>query len=130
MPSSSEPSTSEGMRKPCQWTSLGRVGVVDDIDGDRLAFLHAQDRPGRRAVVADGGEDAVGGKLDGDRGDAQGDVGRALGGGWSGLGGVGLRRAGQHHHLGRGSARGRGGQGEGAEFEEVAALHGEPLVVG
>ena len=53
---------------------FGRVGVVDDVDGDGLAFLHAKDRAGRGTVVADGGEDAVGGEFDRDRGDAQGDV--------------------------------------------------------
>ena len=68
---------------------LGGVGVVDDVDGDGLAFLHAQDRAGRGAVVADGGEDAVLGEFDGDGRDAKGDVGRSgrCGGrrvGWAG----------------------------------------------
>ena len=61
---------------------FGGVGVVDDVDGDGLAFLHAEDRAGRRAVVADGGEDAVGGEFDGDGRDAEGDVGRVGGGRW------------------------------------------------
>ena len=101
VPSSSAPSTSEGMRKPCQWTNSGVSVVVDDIDGDGLAFLHAQDGPGDGAVVADGGEDAVGREFDGDRGDAQGDIG-CLGGGGGGGGCVG---AGKHDHLGCGRGR-------------------------
>ena len=66
---------------------LGGVGVVDDVDGDGLALLHAEDGAGGGAVVADGGEDAVGGELDGDGGDAEGDVG--FGGGGGGGGGRG-----------------------------------------
>ncbi len=72
---------------------LGGVGVVDDVDGDGLAFLHAQDGAGGCAVVADGGEDAVGGELDGDGRDAEGDVG---------FGGVGGLRGAEHLHLGFG----------------------------
>ena len=42
-------------------------------------------------------------------------------GGWMG----GLRGgAGEHHHLRGSRARGRGSEGERAEFEEVAAVHG------
>ena len=33
-----------------------RVGIVDHVNWYRLAFAHAQHRPGRRAVVADGGK--------------------------------------------------------------------------
>ena len=60
---------------------LGGVGLVEDVDGDGLALLHAEDGAGGRAVVADGGEDAVGGELDGDGGDADGVVGFGGGGG-------------------------------------------------
>ena len=62
---------------------FGRVGVVVDVDGDRLAFLEAQQRAGELAVVGGGGDDAVGGELDGAGGDAEGVVG------WGG--GFGLR---------------------------------------
>ena len=55
------------------------VGVVDDVDGDGLAFAHAQDGSGRSAVVADGGEDVRAGEFDGDRGDAEGVVCLAAG---------------------------------------------------
>ncbi len=33
------------------------IGVVDDVDGDRFALAHSEDRPGRGAVVADGRDD-------------------------------------------------------------------------
>ena len=74
---------------------LRGVGVVDDVDGDGLAFLHAEDGAGGGAVVADGGEDAVGGEFDGDGGDAEGDVAGAAAGGAAGCSGghVGARAA-------------------------------------
>ena len=56
---------------------LRRVGVVDDLDRDRLAFAHAQHRAGRSAVVADGGENVRAVELDRHRRDAQGVVGLA-----------------------------------------------------
>ena len=103
---------------------LGGVGVVDDVDGDGLALFHAQDRAGGGAVVADGGEDAVGCELDGDGGDFEGDVGWGAGGG--------LLRAHLHaclsywgHWLDRCGAAGGGvGEGEASELEEVASVHG------
>ena len=69
---------------------FGDVGGVDDVDGDGLALAHAQDGAGRGAVVADGAEDAFGGELDGDGGDAEGVVGFAFGGG------CGVRGLGDH----------------------------------
>src|ERR1039458_3828092 len=113
------------------YTTLFRsVGRVDDVDGDGLSFLHAQDRAWGCAVVAGGGENAIGSEFDGDGRNAEGDVG-AGGGGLVGL--VGLSGsiggcAGEHHHLRGGRARGRGSQGEWAEFEEVAAVHGGPCI--
>jgi hypothetical protein len=100
---------------------FGRVGVVDDVDGDWLALLHAEDGAGRGSVVTDGGEYAVGGEFDGDRGDADGD-GRGIGAGCGGRRGAGVR-AGKHDHLADCAAGGCGGQGEGSEFEEVSAVH-------
>ena len=80
---------------------LGRVGVVDDVDGDGLALLHAENRAGRCAVVADGGEDAVRREFDSDGRDAEGDVGR-VGCPRLGLAGVGAR---EHDHLAQQGAR-------------------------
>ena len=97
-------------------------------DGDGLSFLHAQDRAGRCAVVADGGEDAIGCEFDGDGRDAEGDVG-AGGGGLGGLSGLIRGWAGEHHHLRGSRARGRGSQCEWAEFEEVAAVHEGPCIL-
>jgi len=54
-----------------------RVGIVEDIDGDGLAFLEAQHRSGSGAVVANGGENVRGVELDRDGGDAKGDVSTA-----------------------------------------------------
>ena len=92
-------------------------------DGDLAAFLHAQDGAGGGSVVADGGENALGGEFDGDGFDAEGDVGFGLvwirgGGGWSHRhGGLGLLRAEQR-------ASGCGlDQGQAAELEEMAAVH-------
>ncbi len=96
---------------------LGGVGVVDDVDGDGLALLHAEDGAGGCAVVADGGEDAVGGELDGDGRDAEGDVGFA-----GGVADWGWAPAGMRAWAGRRVAAGLG-QGEAAELEEVAAMH-------
>jgi hypothetical protein len=102
---------------------FGRVGLVDDGDGDGLALLHAQDRAGGGAVVADGGEDAVGGEFDGDGRDAEGDVGAGDGGGRGLIWRLARGCAGEHDHLAGGGARGCGGEGEGAEFEEIASVH-------
>ena len=81
------------MSRPCQWTSSGVSVSLRTFDGDGLALLHAEDGAGGGAVVADGGEDAVGGELDGDGRDAEGDVGSG-GGGWMSAGGTG-----EHDHL-------------------------------
>ena len=84
---------------------LGGVGVVDDVDGEGPALFHPQDWPGGCSVVADGGEDAVGGELDGDGLDAQGEVGFG--------GGGGLRCGGGHLHLGEGRSGGEEAGGSG-----------------
>ncbi len=46
-----------------------RVGVVGDVDGDRHALLHAQQRSRRGAVIADGTKNAIGREFNGDRRD-------------------------------------------------------------
>ena len=91
---------------------LGRIGLVDDVDGDGLALLHAQDRARRRAVVADGGEDPVGGKFDGDRGDAEGDVGGRRGRGE----GLWALAAGRAWTIRAAASGGGGGEGQWAEL--------------
>src|SRR6185437_9744969 len=104
---------------------LGRVGVVVDGDGGRLAFLHTQDWTGRGAVVADGGKDAVWGQFDHDGSDAKIDI-RRDGCGWGRLLGRLLvwAHAGQHDNLGRQiTAEGPRGERGGCEFEEIAAIH-------
>jgi hypothetical protein len=101
---------------------FGDVGRVDDIDGDGFALAHAENGAGGGAVVADGREDALGGELDGDRGDAEGVVGFACG--W---------RSGVLHRPWRWRGRLGGqesgccclGEGEAAEPEEVAPLQEE-----
>ena len=57
-----------------------RVGIVVDIDDDALAFLEAQQRPGKLAVVERGRDDVVGRELDQPGGDAQRVVGLFGGG--------------------------------------------------
>jgi hypothetical protein len=51
---------------------LRRVGVVEDVDGDRLALFHTQQRPGNLAVIADGLDGLAWRDLVGDRPDADG----------------------------------------------------------
>ena len=63
---------------PCQWTSSGVSVSLKTSTVMGLPSLHAEDGAGGCAVVADGGEDAVGGEFDGDGGDAEGVVGFAV----------------------------------------------------
>ena len=124
-PSSSVPSTSGGMSMPVPVDELRRIGVVDDVDGDGLAFAHAQNGAGRRAVVADGGDDVRPVEFDGDRRDAEGVVGFGLRHG-RGCRGEDLGRLGQKR-----DARGPGlGQRHAAEPQEIAPVHGVPLPAG
>ena len=51
-----------------------RIGVVDDFHCHRLAFPHAQHRPRRSAVIADGRKNVRAVELHRDRRDAQGKV--------------------------------------------------------
>ncbi len=62
-PSSSVPSTLGRNEHAVPVHELRSVGVVDDLNGDRLAFAHAQHRPGRGAVVADGGDECGSGRV-------------------------------------------------------------------
>ena len=96
---------------------FGYVGVVDDVHGDWFALAHAEHRPGRDAVVADGAEDASGCELHGHGGDAQGVVGLAFWGRGCGVAASGWT-------FGQGAALLRClGEGEAAESEKVAPLH-------
>jgi len=58
---------------------LCRVSVIDHFDGDWLAFTHSQERSGRGAVVAGGGDDVGAIELDRHGCDAEGVVGLAVG---------------------------------------------------
>ena len=57
---------------------LGRVGVVEDVDGDRLALLEAEEGAGELAVIGDSRDDALGGDFDGGGLDAEGVVSGGL----------------------------------------------------
>ena len=96
-----------------------RVGVVDDLHGDRLAFPHAQHRAWCNSVVADGGEDVGAVELDGDRRDAQGVVGLGVGAGAAG--GLPGRASGSRPRPGL-------RQRHAAELQEIAPVHFVPLM--
>ena len=72
------------MRRPCQWTSSGVSVWLTTSTVMGLPSRMRRMGPGEGAVVADGGEDALGGEFYGDGGDGEGEVGGLAGGGWGG----------------------------------------------
>jgi hypothetical protein len=60
---------------------FGRIGVVEQIHGNRDAFAQADERSWHGAVVADGGDGVVLGDIGEHVADAQGDIG-GFGGGF------------------------------------------------
>ena len=54
-----------GYRLPVPVQLLGSVGLVVDVDGDRLPLFEAEQRAGKLAVVSRHGNDAVGGEFNG-----------------------------------------------------------------
>ena len=84
---------------------FGNVGVVDDLNGDRYALAHLEDRAWHHPVVADSTNDAGGSELERHRSDLQREVG------------LGRLLAGHERH----DAGGEGSQA--ADFDEISAFH-------
>jgi hypothetical protein len=57
---------------------FGRVGFVEDVDGDGLAFFETQQRAGKDTIVGSRGNDALGRDFEGGVANVQGVVGRGF----------------------------------------------------
>jgi hypothetical protein len=93
---------------------LRRIGVIYNVDGDRLSFPHAQHWAGRGVVITDGREDVGAVEFDGNGRNAKCMIGF----------GVGRRPVRRTVLSGKRQSRHYGlRQDHAAELEEVAPLH-------
>ena len=68
-----------GKKLPVPMQLLGRVGLIVNVDRDRLAFFEAEQRPRELTVVGSRGDDAIRGQFHRLHGDGQGVIRSAAG---------------------------------------------------